>query len=256
MGCSHSQYEREMESRPVRPVTISDPMGGPVMIPPMFRDETGRPIQYEASSLSRRQIINAFEHMAEYLDQCGIEANVVVVGGAVNTVYLGSRESTHDVDFFLEDPASKEYMSLDLAAKFANRQAEGRLGEEWFNNSTQLFMARDVQTSLVRQAKRQNAVVFEKRGAKGGLKVYAAPWTYAVCSKLNRLCEINPRSYDMDDAVVYLNRHLILTAENYVKSRELYDWCRRYSHDVRPEILKQLDEKYLQSYGYKPIVWT
>ncbi|KAI8725452.1 hypothetical protein NCS52_00116300 [Fusarium sp. LHS14.1] len=256
MGCSHSQYEREMESRPVRPVTISDPMGGPVMIPQMFRDETGRPIQYEASSLSRRQIINAFEHMAEYLDECGIEANVVVVGGAVNTVYLGSRESTHDVDFFLEDPASKEYMSLDLAAKFANRQAEGRLGEEWFNNSTQLFMARDVQTSLVWQAKRQNAVVFEKRGTKGGLKVYAAPWTYALCSKLNRLCEINARSYDMDDAVVYLNRHLLLTTENRVKSQELYDWCRWYNHDVRREILKQLDEKYFQSYGYKPIVWT
>ncbi|KAL2687004.1 hypothetical protein Neosp_004553 [[Neocosmospora] mangrovei] len=256
MGCSHSQYEREMESRPVRPVTISDPMGGPVMIPPMFRDETGRPIQYETSSLSRRQIINAFEHMAEYLDECGIEANVVVVGGAVNTVYLGSRESTHDVDFFLEDPASKEYMSLDLAAKFANRQAEGRLGEEWFNNSTQLFMARDVQTSLVRQAKQQNAVVFERRGTKGGLKVYAAPWTYALCSKLNRLCEINARSYDMDDAVVYLNRHLLLTTEKYVKSQELYDWCRWYSHDVRREILKQLDEKYFQSYGYKPIVWT
>ncbi|KAI8669523.1 hypothetical protein NCS57_00767600 [Fusarium keratoplasticum] len=256
MGCSHSRYEREMESRPVRPVTISDPMGGPVMIPPMFRDETGRPIQYEASSLSRKQIIHAFEHMAEYLDECGIETNVVVVGGAVNTVYLGSRESTHDVDFFLEDPASKEYMSLDNAAKFANRQAEGRLGEEWFNNSTQLFMARDVQTSLVWQAKQQNAVVFEKRGTKGGLKVYAAPWTYALCSKLNRLCEINPRSYDMDDAVVYLHRHLTLTAETYVKFQELYDWCRWYNHDVRREILKQLDDKYFQSYGYRPIVWN
>ncbi|UPL01404.1 hypothetical protein LCI18_012338 [Fusarium solani-melongenae] len=256
MGCSHSRYEREMESRPVRPVTISDPMGGPVMIPPMFRDETGRPIQYEASSLSRKQIIHAFEHMAEYLDECGIETSVVVVGGAVNTVYLSSRESTHDVDFFLEDPASKEYMSLDNAAKFANHKAEGRLGEEWFNNSTQLFMARNVQTSLVGQAKRQNAVVFEQRGTNGGLKVYAAPWKYALCSKLNRLCEINPRSYDMDDAVVYLSRHLSLTAETYVKSRELYDWCRSYNHDVRREILKQLDDRYFQSYGYKPIIWN
>ncbi|KAJ4326530.1 hypothetical protein N0V84_003053 [Fusarium piperis] len=256
MGCCHSRYEREMESRPARPVTISDPMGGPVMIPPMFRDETGRPIQYEASSLNRKQIIDAFEHMAEYLDECGIEATVVVVGGAVNTVYLGSRESTHDVDFFQEDPASKEYTFLHSAAKFANSQAEGRLGEEWFNNSTQLFMARDVQTSLVWEAKRQNAVVFERRGTKGGLRVYAAPWTYALCSKLNRLCEINPRSYDMDDAVVYLNRHLHLTNETYVKSRELKDWCRWYNHDVQRKILRQLNEKYLQRYGYMPIVWN
>ncbi|KAJ3514626.1 hypothetical protein NM208_g15044 [Fusarium decemcellulare] len=253
MGCNHSRYEREMESRPIRPVTISDPMGGPVMIPPMFRDASGRPIQHESSDLSRRQILEAFQHMAEYLDECGVSTSVVVVGGAVNTVYLRSRQSTHDVDFFLDDPASKDYISLHNAAKFANTQTGGRLGEEWFNNSTQLFMARDVQTALVREAKRQNELVFEKHGNNGGLKVYAAPWQYALCSKLNRLCDINPRSYDMADAVVYLYRYLCTTGQGYVNAQIMYEWCRWYNQNISKEILKQLDENFCRSYGYKPI---
>ncbi|KAM5352678.1 hypothetical protein ACJ41O_005400 [Fusarium nematophilum] len=255
MGCNHSRHEREMESRPVRPVTISDPMGGPVMIPPMFRDASGRPIQHESSDLSRQEILDAFQYMAEYLDECGVSTNVVVVGGAVNTVYLRSRQSTHDVDFFLDDPASKDYISLHNAARFANDQAKGRLGEEWFNNSTQLFMARDVQTALVREARQQNELVFEHRGQNGGLRVYAAPWPYALCSKLNRLCDINPRSYDMADAVVYLYRYLAVTGNGCVGSQAIKDWCRWYHHDVTREVLKRLDDSFNQTYGYRPIVW-
>ncbi|KAM0432277.1 hypothetical protein ACHAPT_004817 [Fusarium lateritium] len=256
MGCSYSRYEHEMECRAVRPVTISNPRGGPVTIPPMSRDETGRPIQYEASSLSREQILIAFQHMAEYLNERGEHKTVVIIGGAVNTVYFGSRESTHDVDFFLEDPSSKDYTTLHSAAKFANRQAEGRLGEEWFNNSTQLFMTRNIQASLAQEAKQQNAVVFKNRGPNGGLKVYAAPWKYALCSKLNRLCEINPRPYDMEDAVVYLHRHLTLAGETRVMSHSLNNWCQRYHHDVRREILEKLDDSYCQKYRLRPIVWS
>ncbi|KAF4978991.1 hypothetical protein FZEAL_4722 [Fusarium zealandicum] len=256
MGCNHSRYEREMESRPIRPVTISDPMGGPVMIPPMFRDSSGRPIQHDSSDLDREQILEAFQQMAEYLDECGVDTSVVIVGGAVNTVYLRSRQSTHDVDFFLDDPASKDYVSLHNAARFANSKAQGRLGEEWFNNSTQLFMARDVQTALVQEAKQQNELVFEHRGCNGGLRVYAAPWTYALCSKLNRLCDINPRAYDMADAVVYLDRYLSVIGEGYISAQAVNEWCRWYHHDVTRGVLKQLDESFSRKYGYKPIIWS
>ncbi|KAF5018903.1 hypothetical protein F66182_9098 [Fusarium sp. NRRL 66182] len=241
MGCSHSHHVLEMESRPVRPVILSNHSAGSVMMPSTFQDQP-------EPGLTRQQIMDAFQHMAEYLNECGVSIECVAVDGAVNTLYLHSKESTHDVEFLL-DPASDDYKTLSNAAVFANRQAQEKLGCEWFNNSMQLFVPQSVQTALVQEAKHQDEVVFEHQGTNGGLKVYAAPWSFAFCGKLNRLC-------DIDDAIVYLHRYLSLTGQDYVIARWIYDECQKYHQDVSQKVLKRLEDGYARTHGNWPIVWN
>ncbi|KAM0555149.1 hypothetical protein ACHAPJ_006501 [Fusarium lateritium] len=248
MGCNNSRHVLEMESRPIRPVTLSSHSAGSIMMPSsIFQDHP--------DELSRQQIIDAFQQMAEYLNECGVSIDCVAVDGAVNTVYLRTRESTHDVEFLVNDPASKDNATLSNAARFANTKAQEKLGDGWFTNSMQLFMPRSAQTALVQEAKKQNELVFEHQGTNGGLRVYAAPWSFALCSKLNRLCDID-RSHDMDDAVAYLHRYLGLTGQDYIIAQEVYDWCQKYHQDVSREVLKRLEESYARKHGNWPIVWN
>ncbi|KAF5700501.1 hypothetical protein FGLOB1_10742 [Fusarium globosum] len=249
MGCNNSRHILEMESRPIRPVTISSHSVGSVMAPSsIFQDFP------ETSELSRQQIIDAFQHMAEYLNECGTYVNCAVVGGVVNTLYLRHRETTPDVEFLLHDPASKEYITLSNAASFANKKAQGTLGEQWFNNSMQFFVPRNVQVDILQWAKDQHQVIFEHRGNYGGLTVYAAPWDYALCSKLNSLYD-NIRADDMEDAVAYLHRYLTLTRQESLNGNQVNDWCRKYHQDVSREVLNRLGEAYARKHGSWPLQW-
>lgn len=47
------------------------------------------------------------------------------------------------------------------------------------------------QQELANAAVRQYVVIFEKISAQGGLRIYAAPWAYMFCGKMNRLTEGN-----------------------------------------------------------------
>ncbi|RBR23883.1 uncharacterized protein FIESC28_03352 [Fusarium coffeatum] len=248
MGCNNSRHVLEMESRPCRPVTLSSHSAGSAMASSsIFQDYPG---------LSRQQIIDAFQKMAEYLNEYGVSVECVAVDGAVNTLYLRSRESTHDVELLLNDPASKESDILSNAASFANTSAQGSLGESWLNSSMQLFLPRYVQTSLFEEAKKQNEIVFEHQGTNGGLKVYAAPWSYALCSKLNHSCDNHNRSEGMDDAVDYLYRYLYITGQDYIIAQQIEDWCQMYHQDVSREAFRRLEQTYARKHGNWPIVWN
>jgi hypothetical protein len=107
--------------------------------------------------------------MGQYLDQRGVNATVVTVGGAVNTVYLQSRRSTHDVDFFLATPTVAEHTVIHEAARSAarsERSQRGEIGANWFNNATQLLMGRDIQARLAQSALQQNVIVHQYRGLR------------------------------------------------------------------------------------------
>lgn len=193
--------------------------------------------------------------MAQFLDQRGVRAQLVTVGGAVNTLYLRSRDSTHDVDFFLENANAQIHHTLHEAARFANRQRGGSLGAEWLNNATQLFMSGPLQQQLFNAALEQGTVVFEHWGSRGGLRVYAAPWSYAFCGKLNRLCESNPRPYDMADAVVYLHNYLQGSGKQTFGAGRIRQWCQQFSKKVTDEVLRHVDEAYYRTYGVRVIDW-
>ncbi|KFH45401.1 hypothetical protein ACRE_037390 [Hapsidospora chrysogenum ATCC 11550] len=165
---------KENEMQPSRQPEVSKPTGGPAMVPPRYREATERPIEHSSYDLDRKTIFKALDNM-----QKGVTVHAVAVGGAVKALYLESRKSTHDVDFFLGNPGADKHRAIHEAARYANRQTNGALGGDWFNNATQLFP----------RSGRLNIVIFEGLSSSGGLKVYAAPWSYAFCGKLNSLCK-------------------------------------------------------------------
>ena len=215
-GQGQSRREHRQEAN------ISAPTGGPVMVPPLYRDAEGRPIEHQEYELDREQLILALNHVGTYLDQHRVTARIVTVGGAINTIYLRSRKSTHDVDFFLANADSPEYRFVHEAARSATRQTQRPLGANWLNNATQLLMPRDVQQSLAAAAFEQNVIIHRYVGQGGGLIVYAAPWSYAFCGKLNRLCEDNPRPYDLSDAVEYLHQYLLAIGRQTVSAYRVH----------------------------------
>ena len=261
MGCGHSQPEPAQPVRPARAQnpgqnTASMPIGGPVMVPPTYRDASGRPITHQDFELDRDTIIRALDQMGQYLDRRGVNATVMTVGGAVNTVYLQSRRSTHDVDFFLATPTAPEHTVIHEAARSAahsERSQGGELGANWFNNATQLLMGRDIQARLAQSALEQNVIVHQYRGPRGGIVVYAAPWAYAFCGKLNRLCESNARSYDIADAVCYLHQYLVANNRQIVSAQEIKQWCRDFGKNVTDGVLDQVNARYNTTYGTLPI---
>ena len=66
---------------------------------------------------------------------------VISVGGAVNTIYLQSLSTTHNVDFFSDCLAAKDYEVLLKATRKAIKK-DRLLRGEWLNNRTVLFMPR------------------------------------------------------------------------------------------------------------------
>ena len=68
--------------------------------------------------------------------------------------------------------------------------------------------------------------------------------------KLNRLCEANPRPYDIRDAVVYLHEYLATTGRQTVRASEAHQWGREYRKKVTDDALNQVDT---QTYGHHAI---
>lgn len=254
MGCGNSKEEsHELPPR----IVVGAPSAGPQMVPPPYRDAAGRPIQHRDFELNRGTLIQALDHMGQYLDSQGVTVNVVTVGGAVNTIYPQSR-TTYDVDFFLENPEAPQHRVIHeaarSAARFATETFRVQLGPNWFNNATQLMMGRQIQQGLARDAFQQNTIVHQYRGQRGGIVVYAAPWSYALCGKLTRLCEQNPRPYDARDAIKYLHEYLKIHGRQTVGSGEVVQWCRGYGKNVTDVVLEQVNNQYHQSYGHRVIV--
>ncbi|KAG6006219.1 hypothetical protein E4U43_000475 [Claviceps pusilla] len=256
MGCSPSKPSRrdavELQPRHQRrQVTISSPTGGPVLVPPTYRDQSGAPIKHTPYELDHDTIQTALTDMSAFLEERGVRVELVTVGGAVNTLYLRSRLTTHDVDFFLRSATSSRYNIVHEAARFANRRKEGHLGVEWLNNATQLFLPIQLQRQLYDAALEQGTLVFESTS----LRVYAAPWSYALCGKLNRLCDVDPRPYDLPDASVYLHEYLRTSDRQSVGAREIREWCKEFNKKMTDKVLEELDEAYSQSYGHRVIDW-
>jgi hypothetical protein len=265
MGCGNS---RDESAQPARGASISQgqgqgqntairTVGSPIMVPPTYQDANSRPIHHQDFELNRDAITQALDHIGQYLDKRGVAITAITVGGAVNTVYLQSRHSTDDVDFFIATPYAAEYTLFHEAALSAARSIwtqQRELGANWFNNDTQLRMSRDILARLAQHAVQQNVVVHQYRGSRGGIVVYAAPWDYAFCDKLNRLCETNARTHDITDAVSYLHQYLQKTGSSSVSAEETKGWCRIFRKNVTDNVLDRVNAQYIQTYGIRPIM--
>lgn len=94
---------------------------------------------------------------------------------------------------------------------------------------------------LYDEAVTQNEVVFTATG----LTVYAAPWRYAIASKLDRLSKSGSKSYDLSDAVAYLKKLIAKKGGTAVKKSELKDWAKEFGFtNPSDDTVKKLKDEY------------
>lgn len=62
------------------------------------------------------------------------------VSGAANTILLKTRQTTHDVDFFIPQERSTQMRLLEQASRVAEAKASLPLGGGWLNNSISLYI--------------------------------------------------------------------------------------------------------------------
>ena len=252
MGCGPSRPPRRKSiATPLRPLNISLPQGGPILIPEQRRDEHGRPIRPEQYELSRSNLQRALRYVATYLRDRNNDVVMIAVGGAVNTILLQSRETTHDVDFINPSATPQQMRLLQRAASAAIAQISIRLGDNWLNNTTTLYLSSQLQDELGREAIAQNDIVFQEPG----LTVLAAPWRYALCAKIDRMGSPNRRPYDSGDAATYLRRHIASNKGRPALFKDLRDWARHYRTEVLEHIVQEINAEYLQRYGADGIVF-
>lgn len=215
---------KEKKRRRAQITNISGPQDPLMHIPRPRIDHDGRLLRIEDHELDRRTLEAALTTMAVYIDRRRQNITIITVGGAVNTMLLQSRQSTHDVDFCGTNLNNDQRILLDEAARYAEEQSQTPLGGEWFNNQMMLWLPPNIHRQVTQEALEQDEVVFERRG----LKVVAAPWKYALCGKMNRLVRPHEaRPYDVTDAASYLH-HYILKHGGPVSAAQIKQWCRAY----------------------------
>ena len=255
MGCGSSKAG--IGSPPQRqsvPLTaISAPQGALQLIPRPERDYYGRPVSHEEFQIDRDSLISGLGHVATYLRSKNVNVRLVAVGGAVNTIFLRTREATHDVDFFsasgIANPSQLGNILVD-ASRYAQDQSSTPLGGNWLNNSTVLLMPQRVQLEITELAIKQNVAIFDRPG----LKVLAAPWSYAFCGKTDRLCEAERRAYDCQDAVAYLREYIRSHGGQPVKVDAIFRWASHFSKNVTLEVLREIDLLYQETHGHHGII--
>lgn len=130
---------------------------------------------------------------------------------------------------------------LEQASRIAEAKASLPLGGDWLNNTTSLYISRELRQELAQQAVQQNEIVFQAPG----LTVLAAPWLYAFCSKLDRLAKTSrSRAYDKDDAVAYLRRYTTRHGNEPLSYDALKETAAYYRTEINRDICRQVNAEY------------
>lgn len=257
MGCKSSKEEngaRRPAPRRVRgrqggaPLNIGPPVDVSIHIPRNRTGPHGVPIPSTTHEIDRLTLENALGLMARFLNQRKAQLIVVAVGGAVSTIFLRTRNSTHDVDIFGSNLDHAARVLLDEAMQYAIQQSQSPLGTDWFNTENQMWLSPTLHQELTEQAIQQDAVVFNRPG----LKVLAAPWEYAFSGKVSRLLtggsQIRP--YDLIDAVHYLNRFINQHDGRPVPIATAEVWARRFHHNTsRDFLMNRVNAEYRKRYN-------
>jgi hypothetical protein len=253
MGCGPSKSQGKAQRR--QGASIGAPQNVAIHIPRNRADAHGVPLQQFTREVDRDTLLQALDHVSNYIAQRTQHVTAIAVGGAVNTLYLRSRRNTHDVDLF----GSEDYfgnaarMLLDEASQDAQQHIP-QLGTDWINTETQMWMPGPMHTELTAAAVQQQVVVFP--GA--GLTIYAAPWAYAFSAKINRILTggAQRRSYDLADAVNYIHEYIRSHGNQPVQVSRALGWARRYHHESNEDILRnRVDPEHRRRYnGHRAFV--
>lgn len=99
MGCGPSSQRGDPDPPP-RQLNIGPPTDLMLHVPRPRPDEHGNARRISDHELDRQTLEGALDSMAQYIRSRGQNITVISTGGAVNTILLQTRQSTHDVDFF------------------------------------------------------------------------------------------------------------------------------------------------------------
>ena len=202
-------------------------------------------MRVEKYELDRPTLQAALTAMAEFIASQRQSITIVIVGGAVNILFIQNRQSTHDVDFFGTNIDGDQRILLDDAAKYAERRSQTLLGSEWFDNQTMLWLPPKIHRKVTQEAFEQNEVVFERKG----LKVIAAPWRYVLCGKMGRLVRsAQAQPYDITDAASCLRQH-ILKHGGPVSEAHIKRWCQGYKKESSDDVIRAINMEYRGLYG-------
>ncbi len=237
---------RRQEQR--APITIGPPQDVSIHIPRNRADEHGVPIPPTTHEMDRATLQTALESMAHFLRHRNAHLTIIAVGGAVNTILLQTRDSTHDVDIFGSNLDNAERMLLDEAMQYAIQRSSSPLGTDWLNTENQMWLSPGLHRELTHEAIQQNTVVFERQG----LRVLAAPWEYAFSGKISRLMTggNQVRPYDLDDAVQYLHVLVRQNGGRPVPISTVEQWAARFHHTTSKSFLRsRVNGEYRRHYG-------
>ena len=243
MGCGSS---RDAPQQGPRPLQIGAPQDMMMHVPAPRLDAVGNPIRVQDYDIDNQTLDMALRNVARYLHSRGEDLTIICSGGVINLLFPKTRQTTHDVDFFGTNLNNSQRRMLSEAARYAEQQTSRPLGEEWLNNEMMLWLAPDVHRALTHTALQRNIVVFQAQG----LKVVAAPWSYAFCSKLNRVADPRTRrAYDTSDAVSYLHEILLQRRDRRpVSVQDVQGWASQYGLQVQRNALRDVAQLYQQRY--------
>ncbi|KAJ3496982.1 hypothetical protein NLG97_g2253 [Lecanicillium saksenae] len=228
-------------------VAVGAPQEVMAQVPRNRVDRYGVPVQQVSRDIEKDTLLAALKHVAKYIARHGQSITVIAVGGVVNTLYLESRRTTHDVAIFGVNFDSQTRMLLDEAMNDAQRHYRG-LGTDWLNTETGMWMPDPIHQQLTSAAMTQNIKVFEMPG----LTIYAAPWSYAFSIKVSRLLTggDQARPYDLDDAVTYLHEHIRNHGDQPVRMSAAVGWAKNFRLESTPDLLcTRVNAAYRRQYG-------
>ncbi|PGH15834.1 hypothetical protein AJ79_02215 [Helicocarpus griseus UAMH5409] len=212
----------------------------------------GVPRKYQQYNLNAQNLRRALGYAAQYLHSKNQNVLIITVGGAVNTLLLQSRTTTHDVDFFSQELSGRQLETVREAGRYATERSSAPLGEDWLNNATQRMPgAVENIPQLVPAAQRQNDVVFKAPG----LTALAAPWDYAFVKKFGRISQGTGREYDPADAVSYLHEYIRRHGGRPVHVKAIRECGKIYRANTPDLVLEMVDKEYLKLYRHHGITF-
>ncbi len=223
----------------------------PVNKPRRVRDAQGYLVDNFELVYDKRTLEHALAVMAQYIQLHDEDLTIIIIGGAVNTILLESRQATHDIDFLGTNINKDQHKILMSAAAYARSRCQPKLEYGWLNNEVNLGLPTKILQQITREAIAQDEVVFHRRG----LKVIAAPWELQLCGKMNRHASGGiVRPYDLSDAVVYLHRYIQTHDGQQVSAKMIRRWATSYHKRTNSIIINQIAKEYRRIYGSDGIV--
>ncbi|KAH8592068.1 hypothetical protein B0O99DRAFT_690126 [Bisporella sp. PMI_857] len=270
MGCGSSRPSRTSCQSTSQPGTELNrvnwtPHGTAVAINPRDRphsterasipqcDKHGREIRQPQHQLNRDMMLSALTSAAEYIRQKGGNFTIITLGGALNVMLLQSRVTSENVNFFAHPVTKEDARLLEAAAQHVAAQCPGQIGSDWLNNRVTNLIPRELRPTLVQRALQQNTVVFQQPG----LTVLAAPWSYSIAAKIDRIFlnrRSGPDAYDEKDVAHYLRAYIQTHSNQPVPVHIIQQWARVYGIDAPVDIVRQINAQYRQLFGTDGVI--